>query len=413
MYQIIYQKILNQGLSEVQSGSITSAILIIGILLVSVIADKIIKKYILEIINNIVKKTKFKWDDVLVEEKVFEKFSHLLPAIIIYNLSYLPFPGKEGFIIFIQRICSAYMAFLFTQVILSTIDAISSIYQSREIAKDKPIKSYVQVVKIFVYFIAGIIIVATLMDRSPWAFLSGLGALSAVIMLVFKDSILGFVASIQLSAQNMVRVGDWIEMPKYGADGDVIDITLNTIKVQNWDKTITTIPTYTLISDSFKNWRGMSESAGRRIKRSILIDISSIKFLDEQLLEKLKKVEFLQEYLNQKKADLEFHNKNHDVLNSNVNGRRLTNVGTYRAYIKAYLHHLDTINKNLTFLVRHLAPNEKGLPIEVYIFSANKNWIPYEEIQADIFDHLLASLPEFELRAFQNPTGFDFQKWKA
>lgn len=410
MYQLIFNSISNGSLNEVMTKIITSLILILAICIISFIADKLTKKFILKLINNLVKKTKFTWDDVFMENKVFEKLSLFVPAIIFYTFSYLPFPDRPDLVLLIQKVITAYMAFIFTQVILSVLDSVDDIYQNKEIAKEKPIKSYIQVVKIIIYFVAGIIIIATLMDKSPWAFLSGLGALSAVIMLVFKDSILGFVASIQLSAQQMVQVGDWIEMPKYNADGNIIDITLNTIKVRNWDNTITTVPTYALISDSFKNWRGMSESGGRRIKRSILIDISSIRFCDEKMLERFKNIQLLDQYLEGKKKEISEYNQKHQTNLSLLNGRCLTNVGTFRAYIQAYLKNNDFINKDLTFLVRHLAPTDKGLPIEIYIFSSDKRWVYYEGIQADIFDHLLASLKEFDLRAFQNPTGYDFQK---
>jgi miniconductance mechanosensitive channel len=258
---------------------------------------------------------------------------------------------------------------------------------------------------------AGIFIVSILTDQSPWGILSVLGGFTVVLMLVFKDTILGFVASIQLSGHDMVRVGDWIEMPKYGADGDVIDVTIHTVKVRNWDKTITTIPTYGLVSDAFKNWRGMSESGGRRIKRSMHIDMSSIKFCTDEMLEHFEKFELLKEYLQQKKEELSTYNKEHNVDGSQlINGRRQTNIGVFRAYIVAYLKNNPKIHQAMTFLVRHLEPTPDGLPIQIYVFSNDQAWANYEAIQADIFDHLLAAAPEFDLRVFQNPTGYDFSK---
>jgi miniconductance mechanosensitive channel len=240
-------------------------------------------------------------------------------------------------------------------------------------------------------------------------FLSGLGALTAVLLLVFKDTILGFVAGIQLSANKMVAVGDWIEMPKYGADGDVIDVALTTVKVQNFDKTITTIPAYALISDSFKNWRGMFQSGGRRIKRAVHIDMQTVMFCNEEMLARFAKIQYISEYIQRKKEELEKHNAKHQVDNSNlVNGRRMTNVGTFRAYVTEYLKNHPKIHRELTFLVRQLAPGESGLPIEIYVFTNDTEWAHYEAIQADIFDHILAVLPEFDLRVFQNPSGMDF-----
>jgi miniconductance mechanosensitive channel len=276
---------------------------------------------------------------------------------------------------------------------------------------DKPVNSWVQVVKIMVWLFAVIVIIATLLDKSPWALLGGLGALTAVLMLVFKDSIMGLVASIQISALNLVRVGDWVEIPKYGTDGDVIEISLNTIRVQNWDKTISSVPTYALISDGFKNWRGMSESGGRRIKRSVRIDLNSIGFLDDSAFDKLTKVQALAPYLKQRKQEITEWNATQDIDNTNhANGRRLTNVGTFRAYLESWLAANPSINKDMTFLVRQLASDEFGLPIEIYIFSSEQRWAQYEGIMADIFDHVFAVLPEFNLRPYQRPAGADFSE---
>jgi miniconductance mechanosensitive channel len=258
---------------------------------------------------------------------------------------------------------------------------------------------------------SGIFIVSILTDKSPWGVLSILGGFTVVLMLVFKDTILGFVASIQLSGHDMVRIGDWIEMPKYGADGDVIDVSIHTVKVRNWDKTITTIPTYGLVSDAFKNWRGMSESGGRRIKRALHIDMSSIKFCTDEMLERFNKFDFIKDYIAQKQEEINVYNKEHatDTFQL-INGRRQTNIGVFRAYIIAYLKKHPKIHQNMTFLVRHLEPTQDGLPLQIYVFSNDQVWANYEAIQADIFDHLLAAVPEFELRVFQNPTGYDFSK---
>jgi miniconductance mechanosensitive channel len=280
------------------------------------------------------------------------------------------------------------------------------------ISKGRSIKGYVQVVKLFFYCIGVILILSIILGESPKGILAGLGALAAVLILVFKDTILGFVASIQLSANQMVKPGDWISMPSHNADGTVTEITLNTVKVQNWDKTISMIPTYALVSDSFYNWRGMEESGGRRIKRSVNIDIKSITVASPELIAKLKKIHFIREYIEQRQKEIEEYNQTHHIDDSTiVNGRRMTNIGIFRRYVEAYLKQHPKVHDNMTFLVRHLQPTEKGLPLEVYVFSKEQEWAKYESLQADIFDHLLAVLPEFELRAFQNPSGDDFRKW--
>jgi miniconductance mechanosensitive channel len=274
-----------------------------------------------------------------------------------------------------------------------------------------PVKSFTQLLKLIIFIGATIIIVSIFLNKSPWGILQALGALTAVSMLVFKDSILGFVATIQLASHKMVHIGDWIEMPKYGADGDVIDITLNTVKVQNWDKTISCIPTYALVSDGFKNWRGMVESGGRRIKRSFNLDMNSFKFCDEAMLEQFSKIEHIKEYIADKKTEIQEYNDKYSVdLTSIVNGRKMTNIGTFRHYVECYLKNYEKLNHNMTFLIRQLAPTESGLPIEVYVFTNDTNWVNYEGIQGDIFDHILTVVPEFQLKLFQNPSGQDFSR---
>jgi miniconductance mechanosensitive channel len=273
-----------------------------------------------------------------------------------------------------------------------------------------PLRGVIQTVKLIASVFVGVLAISILMDKSPLIWLSGLGALSAVLMLVFKDPILGLVAGIQLSANEMLTVGDWLEMPKYGADGDVIDIGLTTVKVRNWDKTISTIPTYALISDSFKNWRGMTESGGRRIKRSVFIDTSSIGFLDNEQLERLKKAELLDQYLTEKTQAIDNANSKKQVdMSLRINGRRLTNVGTFRAYLISFLQSHPDIHQQLTLMVRQLQPTSEGLPIEIYAFTNTTSWGAYESIQADIFDHVFAVLPEFGLRAHESPTGHDIR----
>lgn len=399
---------LNESLAELFS----ALIVIAGILLLAVIINFIAKKLILGVIRRFVAKTKNQWDDAFVEHKVFQRLSHIAPALVIYSLAPVPFPDSESATQVIQRFAIAYMILVGIFVVDSALTALTKVYQRTEVSREKPIQAYVQVVKVLLYIVAGILVISTLLNKSPWVMLSGLGAMTAIVLLVFKDTILGFVASIQLSRYDMVRRGDWIEMKKYGVDGDVIDVSVNTVKVRNFDKTITTIPTYSLIADSFKNWRGMQESKGRRIKRAINIDMNSAKFCTEEMIKRFSKFEYIKDYVEQKNKELAEYNKEKKVdLNELVNGRRLTNLGTFRAYIQGYLRNHPKIHTEggFTFLIRQLDPSANGLPIELYVFSNDINWINYEAIQADIFDHLLAVIPEFDLRVFQNPTGEDLR----
>ena len=288
------------------------------------------------------------------------------------------------------------------------------VYNRKDMARRWPIKGYVQIVKLFLYLSAGIIGVCRLLDESPWGFLSGLGAVTALVILIFKDTILSFVASIQIVSNDLLRVGDWIEMPRFNADGDVIEIALYTVKVQNWDKTITTIPTRKFMEESFKNWRGMKLSGGRRIKRAVFIDQLSIRFCSSQMIEKYRKIQLLRDYIDAKEEELKRYNKSHGIDDSVVvNGRRMTNIGTFRAYLIEYLKHNPRIRKDMTFIVRQLAPTAEGLPIEIYVFADDTNWAAYESIQADIFDHVLACVPEFDLRVYQRPSGHDFKAFST
>jgi miniconductance mechanosensitive channel len=291
------------------------------------------------------------------------------------------------------------------------LNALLAIYGSSAISKEISITPFVQVLKLGLYFVGGILLLSLLLQKTPLYFLSGLGALTAVLLFVFKDILMGFVAGIQLIANKMVAPKDWIEMPKYGADGDVIEITLTTVKVQNFDNTITTIPTYALINESFKNWRNMNLSGGRRIKRYVNIDLSSIKFCDTEMLKRFTKIQLISKDIQDRQAEIKDYNEKNNVDESTlVNGRRLTNIGVFRSYVEAYLMQHPKINNKMTFLIRQLSPRENGLPIEIYVFCKETNWNIYEAVQADIFDHILAVVPEFKLRVFQEPSGFDFQK---
>jgi miniconductance mechanosensitive channel len=401
--------IVNTGVPEGLAPALFSVGVASAIILLSVISDVIAKRYLLNALALIIEKSQFRWDDVLLRKKVFNRIAHIAPAAIIYLLSPLAFSEvpfvnnllRDGAIIYMIVIC--------VMIADSFLNAAHDLYKATDISKDFPIKGVIQAVKIVLYLLGGLFVLSAITSKTPIFFLSGLGALTAVLMLIFKDAILGFVAGIQLSANNLVREGDWIEMPQFGADGNVIDVSLTTVKVQNWDKTITSIPSYSLISDSFKNWRGMSESGGRRIKRAITIDMSSISFCDEEMLSRYKKIQYISEYIEKKKQELAEWNREKNIDESSlINGRRLTNIGTFRAYVVAYLKDHPQIHQDMTFLIRQLKPTEHGLPLEIYVFSRIQSWADYEALQADIFDHLLASVPEFDLRVFQEPSGADF-----
>lgn len=388
------------------AGYLSIIIMILFIAIICVVAHFITRKVVIRVITHIVKNNKFTWDKILLERRVFHKLSHFVPAIIIYYFA-STFPSYQNLI---EKSAIAYLIIMGLMVMNNVLNAINDIYQTYEISKIRPIKGYIQVVNIIVITLGVILVIANLVGKSPLVFLSGIGALSAVLMLVFKDSLLGLVAGIQLASNDMVRVGDWIEMPKYGADGDIIDISLNTVKVQNWDKTITMVPSYAMISDSFINWRGMQNSGGRRIKRSLFIDTNSISFCTEEMIKKFTTIDYLTDYIIAREREIAEYNTKNDINLSNpVNGRALTNIGVFRAYINNYIQHHPGINQEMTLLVRQLAPTEHGLPIEIYAFSNDIRWAVYESIQADIFDHLFAVAQEFGLRLFQNPSGHDLK----
>jgi len=400
------------GIEEQYSSYCYIAIALLVILSIGWIANLVVKKFIVEILRSVAKRTKTKLGEYLLQESFFLRLSHLAPAFVISTLSEFVFHNYPVFNGFIAVLVNLYLVVIILWVIDAIIDTLYKLYEESRLSTKLPLKGICQAVKIVVNVTGIIFILSILLDKSPLYFFSGLGALTAVLLLVFKDVILGLVAGIQLTANNMVRKGDWVEMPKYGADGDVIDVALTTIKIQNWDKTITTIPAHALVSDAFKNWRGMSESGGRRIKRSIHLDLSSVCFLKESEVLELEKIELLKDYLSGKRSDIGEEGldlEEHGLAAPLLNGRNLTNSGTFRAYCIEYLRaHPSIHQKGMTFLIRQLAPTEKGLPIEIYVFVNDVRWIEYEAVQSDIFDHLLAALPVFKLRAFQLPSDASF-----
>ena len=397
------------GLSQEYAVILREFFWVIIIVILAILSFYIARYFIIKTVHIIVARSKTKWDDILAEKRVFIRLAYLAPAIVINFLTSHALSDFEFLNRIIQIITAIYMVIILLQVVTAILNALNEIYQSYEVSRGKPIKGYIQVAKIIAYTIAFVVIITVLLGDRNLGWLAGFGAFSAVLMLIFKDPILGFVGGIQLSANNMVRIGDWIEMPKYGANGTVTDISLTTVKVQNWNKTITTIPTYTLITDYFKNWRGMEESGGRRIKRSISIDMNSIKFCTPEMLERFQKFEYVSEYVEETEKLLTNYNDKKNIDNNVlVNGRRQTNIGIFRAYLKGYLRNNPKVHNDMTFLVRQLQPTGEGLPIEVYVFSKDQEWDIYEDNQADIFDHILAVVQEFDLKVFQQPTGRDF-----
>lgn len=402
------------GISETYVVYLKLSLLLATLIVLCIVTNFIVKKVLLRTIELGVKKSKTKLDDALLENKVFSTLSHIAPAIVIYLSADMVFADFPDIVVYVLRLVNAYITIVLIAVCIKFLNAIQQYSEQTEFFKDKSLNSYFQLAKIGIYLIGIIIVLSFLLDKSPLYFFSALGAMTVVLLLIFKDTILGLVASIQLAANNMVNKGDWISMPKYEADGDVIEMNLTTIKIQNWDKTITTIPTYAFISDSFKNWRGMSESGGRRIKRSINIKINSIKFCTPELLNKLSHIQLIKKYITETNQKLDAYNAKNKVDKSTlVNGRNLTNIGIFRVYIEAFVKNNPNINQDMTCLVRQLAPTERGLPIEIYTFSNRQEWVIYEQIISDMFDHLMATIPEFELEIFQNPTGSDFHRYSG
>lgn len=381
---------------------------IVAVLLAATIAYLITKRFVLQIINSFFRKTSFSWDDILAERQTFNNLAHIIPAIIIrmsIPFVFIDYPAVQPFML---KIADVYILIATTLIAISFLKAIESVLSHSPVFANKPIASYFQLVRILLYIAIFIIILSVLVGRSPMYFLTAFGAMTAILLLIFKDTILGLVASVQISSNDVVRVGDWVEMPKFNADGDVIAINLNTVKVRNWDKTITAIPTFYFITDSFKNWRGMQESGGRRIKRSILLNVRSIKFVNPETRERFKKYTLINEYVTERQKQIEDHNTTFGVDTSQlINGRRMTNIGVFRNYIERYLKQHPGIRQDMTVMVRQMPSDDRGLPIEIYCFTNTIYWIEYESIQSDIFDHLFAAASWFDLELFQQPAGSD------
>ncbi len=404
--------LVSWGISEHTAHSLDPFIVFVLVLAFAFAADMVCRKILLRAVARLVRSTKATWDDIVFDHKVMVHLSRMVAPVIIYLFIPLALAqSAPDTLNFVRRICLIYILITFMAFINAFLKAAYAVYSEKESLRDRPLKGLLQTLQVALWFVGGIVVVAILIGKSPLSLLAGLGASAAILMLVFKDSIMGFVSGVQLSANDMLKVGDWITMPKYGADGTVIEVTLATVKVRNWDNTITTIPPYLLVSDSFQNWRGMRESGGRRVKRSINIDMTSVCFCTPEMLEKYRKIQLLKDYIDQTEAVVHAYNEEHGIDNEVlVNGRRQTNLGVFRAYLTAYLKSLPVVNTGLHCMVRHLQPTDHGLPVELYFFSTFKDWVPYEGVQADVFDHVLAIIPEFGLRVFQSPSGHDLAR---
>lgn len=406
---------LNQLIAQYQPLTqfvwLDSAILVVTMLVVSFMVDKIDRRILINLLHRLLGKTAPKTLNLLEEHQALAKIAAVIPLLIISSFTPVALSPYLALSSLVVTICDIAILMKMASFIFALLDVTLDVARQRGLNKKLPIKSINQLIKLFVFLVVAVISISTVLGKSPLYFLSGLGAMTAVVLLVFKDTILGFVAGVQLAANQMVSRGDWIEMPKYGADGEVLEVALTTVQVQNWDKTITMIPTYALISDSFKNWRGMEQAGGRRIKRSIRLDVNSIGFMDEALIEHLMKVDSISTYLTSKKSEIIKQNQQlTSDLTINANGRKLTNVGTFRAYLEYFLKNHPMVSQEMTLIVRQLPADENGLPIELYLFCTDIRWAAYESIQADLFDHIYAVLPEFNLRAFQSPSGYDWQQ---
>lgn len=410
--QDIHDGLLALGASPSLAGELDELLAFIGILIVAYLANAVCRFLLLDVVKRVVAHTKAVWDDIVFNNKVLVNLSRMVAPIVIYASIPIVLPDTSSMLfVHTQRFCLIYIIIMFLLFLNALLTTAYSVYSAKEQYRDHPLKGLLQTAQVFLFFVGAIVVVSILVNRSPLVLFTGLGASAAILMLVFKDSIMGFVSGIQLSANQMLKVGDWISMPKYGADGTVIEVALNTVKVRNWDNTITTVPPYLLVSDSFQNWRGMQESGGRRVKRSINIDMTSVRFCTPEMLEKYRKIRLLASYIDETEEVIAAYNEENGIDNSIlVNGRRQTNLGVFRAYLTNYLKNHPSVNKELSCMVRQLQPTDHGIPLELYFFSNIKAWIPYEGVQADVFDHLLAIIPEFDLRVFQSPSGADFRR---
>lgn len=397
------------GINIQPSSGMPTLILVIASLLLALLAYLIVRRVVIRAINMVIKRSKATWDDSFMHYGVMEKLAMLVPALVVNLLVPIALQDYTLLSSVIDRLLSVAIVVMMIRAAYAALDAANEIADINLVSRRMPIKSFVQLFKLFLFFVCVIVCISILADQSPVYFLSGLGVATGLVMLVFRDTILGFVAGIQLAANRMVSQGDWIQMDKYGANGSIAEISLTTVKVRNWDNTLTMIPAYALVQDAFKNWRGMSESGGRRITRAVNLDVNSIRFLTTEDINRLERINLLKDYLAEKKRELADANQGIEDSEDPANGRYLTNVGTFRAYMKEYLLRSDKTRKDMTMLVRQLEPGPTGLPIQIYVFINDTRWAYYEDIQADLFDHIYSILPEFGLKPFQTPTGDDMR----
>ncbi|MEO6135057.1 MAG: mechanosensitive ion channel domain-containing protein [Ginsengibacter sp.] len=404
----------HQNISETVIPYLVFLVLLIIAALLLFVSVFVTKKILHNAVGRLFRKTRGKWDDLLIKHYLFSALGYLVSVIVLKSAVPILFEDFPATLTFIGKLLDVYLVFVVVRVLIVFLKATEEYLSESQLFIEKPIASYFQLVRIILYVIAAILGMSIIINKSPLYLLGAFGAMTAVILLIFKDTILGLVASIQISANDMVRIGDWVEMPKYNADGDVTAINLNTVKVSNWDKTITTIPTYYFITESFKNWRGMQMSGGRRIKRTIQVSIDSIQFVNPEMRDRFKKIDLIKDYIIKRQAEIEQHNKDNEV-NTDVliNGRRMTNVGVFRTYIEKYLQNHPRIHRDMTMIVRQQEPGQHGLPIEIYCFTNTIKWAEYENIQSDIFDHIVAAISYFNLTVFQSPTGKDFKSLGA
>ena len=404
----VYYFLESLGLDLSYMTNLNRLIVLVLIAVLAFLTDWICRKGIVRLVRKVTQKTKVTWDDLLFNDRVMNNFCHILPPVVVYILLPIAFPDGSDALAFIRKLCMVYIIAAALRFINIFLGVIFQLATQKEVFRDRPLKGVYQIIQVALFFVGSICIIAVLIEKSPIHLLAGLGASAAILMLVFKDSIMGLVSGVQLSANDMLRPGDWITMPKYNADGTVIEVTLNTVKVRNFDNTIITIPPYALVSDSFQNWRGMRESGGRRVKRSVNLDVNSVCFCTPEMLERYKKIVILKEYIEQTEQKVQQYNQQQGIDDYvPVNGIHQTNLGVFRAYLELYLKNLPVVNSDLTYMVRQLQPTEKGIPLEVYFFSREKDWVPYEKIQADVFDHIFAVVPYFGLKVFQNPSSAD------
>lgn len=408
IFQWTYDTLIRWGVPVAQVDIVNLFVLLALLAVILSVVYYALRRFLVNSLAILAKRSKTKFDDHLVRNRAMAQLARLVPLLVSIQFIPVVFSAFPDWIVPVRKFFDIVLVIVWVLLFRAVFRSIRDYLRTKKGFEDKPLDSYLQVINIFMFFIAGVIIFSMLTGQSPWAFLGALGAASAILMLIFKDTILGFVASIQVSTNDMIRVGDWIEMPKYGADGDVVEINLNTVKIQNWDKTITTVPTYYLITDSFKNWRGMQDSGGRRIKRSINVKMSSARYLTPAEISELKKIQLLAPYIGERQVEIDRYNEEtHADRSMLVNGRNLTNVGLFRRYVNEYTRNHPQIRKDMTLLVRQLQPTEHGLPIELYMFTSDTRWAIYEDIMSDIFDHLLAAIKYFRLEVFEAPASDD------